>query len=77
MDWNSVQELLRQIGSLTDDAPLTRGVLFVVGSLGAVWIAARRVFSRGGTDRPADRVKIDAPDHVDIRVRPKERKHLT
>lgn len=64
MEW---QQVMRDVGELTQDNYLVRGVLTVGAAALAVLLTAWRVFRRK-TEVP--RVKIDAPANVEVSVRP-------
>ncbi len=70
---DGLESLLRSIGSLTDDAQLTRGILFVAGSLGAAWVTLRRIFAKPAA-LPAERYRIDAPANVEVTVKARDEK---
>ncbi len=64
MDWEA---FARQVGQLTQDDALVRGVLTIGTATLAIVLTTWRVL-RGGKQR--DRVRIDAPSNVAIKVDP-------
>ena len=62
----NVTEFLRDIGEWAGDGNLTRGVLTVSAAVLAAVLTTWRAIRR----KPAERVKIDAPATVSIRVDP-------
>lgn len=65
MDW---QELVREIGALTQDDQLVRGVLTIGAAVVAIALTAWKTIYGRKQDVP--RVKIDAPNDVKIIVDP-------
>ena len=64
MDW---QQLMREVGALTQDEELVKGVLATGAAAMAVVLTAWRVL-RHKPETP--RVRIDAPANVEVTVRP-------
>lgn len=71
---SDIQQWLSDVGELTADGNLTRGVLTVGAVLLTVLMTGWRVL-RAKPALPESRVKIDAPASVEISVRPKVSHH--
>lgn len=62
-----VQDMVREVGKLTEDDQLVRGALTVgAASLAVILTVWRAVRSRG-----PERVKVDAPANVEVNIKPK------
>lgn len=70
-----VCELLREVGTLTEDERLVRGVSAVgLGILAVIGVLWRMVRGKGRQSK--DRVKIDVPDSVRVTVDPVVRRDI-
>jgi hypothetical protein len=75
LNMESIGEWLREVGELSSDGTLTRGVLTVGAAALAVALTAWRAFRGKPAETP--RVKIDAPSDVEISVKPRGEAKVT
>lgn len=62
-----VQDMVREVGKLTEDEQLVRGVLTIGAASLAVILTVWRTLKR----REPERVKLDAPANVEVTIKPK------